>query len=195
MAEGNQPIVIDNGTGVLKAGFAGSDKPRVVFRSCVGRPKHRRVMPGGALELSSDHFVASRSKAGDHYFVGSKVEDHRGSLILSYPIEHGVVQNWDEMESLWAHIYTKENLNVSSEEYPVLLTEAPLNPYRNREKAAEIFFEYFNVPSLFFSLQAVLSLYASGRTTGVVLDSGNIIFNVLYHCNSSFMSFFCIVSF
>jgi hypothetical protein len=54
-----------------------------------------------------------------------------------------------------------------------LLTEAPLNPRRNREKSAEIFFETFNVPALFVSLQAVLSLYATGRTTGVVLDAGD----------------------
>lgn len=55
----------------------------------------------------------------------------------------------------------------------MLLTEAPLNPRKNREKAAEIFFETFNVPALFISMQAVLSLYASGRTTGIVLDSGD----------------------
>jgi len=54
-----------------------------------------------------------------------------------------------------------------------LLTEAPLNPKKSREKAGEIFFETFNVPALFISIQAILSLYASGRTTGVVLDSGD----------------------
>jgi centractin len=54
-----------------------------------------------------------------------------------------------------------------------LLTEAPLNPLTNREKAAEIFFETFNVPALYIQMQAVLSLYSSGRTTGVVLDSGD----------------------
>jgi centractin len=54
-----------------------------------------------------------------------------------------------------------------------LLTEAPLNPFSNREKAAEIFFETFNAPAMFFAPQAILSLYASGRTTGLVLDSGD----------------------
>ena len=68
---------------------------------------------------------------------------------------------------------SKDQLQTFSEEHPVLLTEAPLNPRRNREKAAEIFFETFNVPALFVSLQAVLSLYATGRTTGVVLDAGD----------------------
>jgi centractin len=156
----NQPIVIDNGTGVLKAGFAGADKPKVVFRSCVGRIKHSRVMPGGALE-------------GSDLFVGSKVEEHRGALRIEYPIENGIIQNWADMERIWTYLYSKDNMNVASEDHPVLLTEAPLNPYQNREKAAEIFFEGLNVPALYFSIQAMLSLYASGRTTGVVLDSGD----------------------
>lgn len=160
MSDGNQPIVIDNGSGVLKAGFAGSDKPKSVFRSCIGRTKHTRVMPGGALE-------------GNDFFIGSKVEDHRGALTLSYPIENGIVENWADMEKIWSYLYTKDNLNVVSEEHAVLLTEAPLNPVANREKAAEFFFEGLNVPSLYCSIQAVLSLYASGRTTGVVLDSGD----------------------
>ena len=154
------PVVIDNGSGVIKAGFAGADKPKVFFRSCVGRIKHTRVMPGGALE-------------GNDIFMGSKVEEHRGALKISYPIENGIVENWSDMEKIWSFLYTKDNLNVVSEEHAVLLTEAPLNPVQNREKAAEIFFEGLNVPALFCSLQAVLSLYASGRTTGIVLDSGD----------------------
>eukprot|EP00741_Cyanophora_paradoxa_P025006 tig00000319_g24138.t1 len=153
----NQPLVIDNGSGVLKAGFAGDDLPKCVFPSYVGRPKHTKVM-AGAVD-------------GDT-FVGRKAEELRGILRLQYPMEHGVVRNWSDMERIWSHIYSSE-LKIHSEEHPVLLTEAPLNPRRNREKAAEIFFETFNVPALFISLQAVLSLYASGRTTGVVLDSGD----------------------
>eukprot|EP00276_Gloeochaete_wittrockiana_P009118 CAMPEP_0184645718 /NCGR_PEP_ID=MMETSP0308-20130426/2281_1 /TAXON_ID=38269 /ORGANISM="Gloeochaete witrockiana, Strain SAG 46.84" /LENGTH=381 /DNA_ID=CAMNT_0027075035 /DNA_START=34 /DNA_END=1179 /DNA_ORIENTATION=- len=153
----NQPVVIDNGSGVLKAGFAGDDLPKCVFPSYVGRPRHVKVMAGGAEGES---------------FVGSKAEELRGILKLQYPIEHGIVKNWADMEKVWSHVYENE-LKVESEKHPVLLTEAPLNPRKNREKAAEIFFETLNVPALFISLQAVLSLYASGRTTGVVLDSGD----------------------
>lgn len=58
-------------------------------------------------------------------------------------------------------------------QHPVLLTEPPLNPRSNRDTAAQILFETFNVPALYTSIQAVLSLYASGRTTGIVLDSGD----------------------
>jgi centractin len=158
--DGNQPIVIDNGSGVIKAGFAGVDKPKVVFRSCVGRIKHERIMPGGALE-------------GSDVFIGSKVDEHRGVLKIGYPMENGIVQNWGDMERLWTYTYSKENLNVSSSEHPVLLTEPPLNPFSNREKAAELFFEGLNVPAFYCSIQAILSLFASGRTTGVVLDVGD----------------------
>jgi len=154
----NQPVVIDNGSGVIKAGFAGDQVPKCHFPNYIGRPKHIRVM-AGALE-------------GD-IFVGPKAEEHRGLLSIHYPMEHGIVTDWNDMERIWHYIYSKDQLQTFAEEHPVLLTEAPLNPKRNREKAAEIFFESFNVPAFFVSMQAVLSLYATGRTTGVVLDSGD----------------------
>ncbi|TKA76937.1 Actin-like protein [Friedmanniomyces simplex] len=153
----NTPIVIDNGSGTIRAGYAGEDVPKCIFPSYVGRPKHTRVLAGG-LE-------------GD-VFIGNRAQEHRGLLKLRYPLEHGVVTDWDDMERIWQYIYTDE-LKTLSEEHPVLLTEAPLNPRSNRDTAAQILFETFNVPALYTSIQAVLSLYASGRTTGVVLDAGD----------------------
>jgi len=153
----NQPIVIDNGSGTTKAGFAGAEQPGKRFAAFVGRPKHYKVMSGG---LDED------------IVIGEKAQKHRGVLKLNYPITHGIVTNWDDMQKIWE--YTLEELNVqNSEQHPVLLTEAPNNPRSNRGKAAEIFFETFSVPALYVQVQAVLSLYASGRTTGVVLDSGD----------------------
>jgi centractin len=105
-------------------------------------------------------------------FIGRKAQEFRGLLKIKYPMEHGIVTDWDDMERIWNWIYAEE-LGTLSEEHPVLLTEAPLNPRTNRETAAQIFFDTFNVPALFTSVQAVLSLYASGRTTGIVLDSGD----------------------
>ncbi|TIB44273.1 hypothetical protein E3P81_03565 [Wallemia ichthyophaga] len=158
----NAPIVIDNGSGTIKAGFAGEDHPSCFFpvgwRACgVGRPKHARVM-AGSLE--------------GEQFIGRKAQELRGLLKIKYPMENGIVTDWEDMERIWSHIYADE-LKALSEEHPVLLTEAPLNPRQNRDIAAQIFFETFNVPALFTSVQAVLSLYSSGRTTGLVLDSGD----------------------
>lgn len=91
---------------------------------------------------------------------------------MKYPIEHGVIKNWDDMEKIWHHCFYNE-LRVNPADHPVLLTEAPLNPKANREKLAEVMFENFGVPALSVAIQATLTLYSSGRTTGMVLDSGD----------------------
>ncbi|RKP19220.1 Actin/actin-like protein [Rozella allomycis CSF55] len=155
----SQPIVIDNGSGIIKSGFSGDNQPKSVIPAIVGRTKYKQVMTGSNIPNNEN-------------FIGNKAMEYRGLLKLNYPMEHGMIEDWTDMELIWSYIFSQE-LKVSPEEHPILLTEAPLNSRKHREKVAQVFFETFNVPAMYMSIQAVLSLYASGRTTGVVVDIGD----------------------
>ncbi|XP_055954846.1 uncharacterized protein LOC126810947 isoform X3 [Patella vulgata] len=153
-------LVIDHGSGTSKVGFAGDDEPRAVFPTVTASPK------------SQD----SSNQKG--CYVGDDVPGKRDMVYIRYPIEHGIITRWDEMERIWHHIFHNV-LCKDPEERPVLLTEPPFNPKINREKMTQVMFETFNTPALCVSIQSILSLYASGRTTGVVCDSAHGISNIL----------------
>lgn len=152
----SEALIIDNGTGTIKAGLAGEDAPRSIFPSIVGKPK----MPGLMVGLDQKDV-----------YIGHEVKEKRSILKLEYPIERGQIQEWDDMEKIWTYAILQE-MRTTPEEQEILLTEPPLNPKESREKMTSIMFEKFNVPYLYVGIQAVLALYASGRTTGLVIDSG-----------------------
>ena len=153
-------IIIDNGSGYIKAGLSGDEDPRAYFPSIVGYPKYPK---------HSEFTIGGNEK---EFFVGEEAENYRGVLKLNYPIEHGEINDWDDMEKIWGHIFTNE-LRVAPEEHNVMITEFSEYSKINRQKTAQIMFEIFNVPGLYIINPAVLSLYSKGKFTGFVLDLGD----------------------
>ena len=153
-----QIAILDNGSGMMKAGIAGEEAPSSVFSSIIGTPKNASAMQG----------VTQKTQ-----YVGDEAMSKRGVLDLKYPIKNGIVTNWEDMEQVWHHTFYNELRVTPSELAGVLVTEAPLNPKQNREKMVSVLFEQFEVNAAYIALQAVMSLYANGRSTGIVVDSGD----------------------
>lgn len=155
--------IIDQGTGVFKTGLSNFGVPSAVFGTCVGRPWAQNMM-GSTKD----------------YFVGSQAQLYRGLSVLEWPMEHGIIQDWDTMEQLWMHTFETE-LRVAvgaQEEYEedvkgVFITEPALNPHKQREKLAEYMFEKFQTRRLHIGVQGTLALYSSGRESGMVLSCGD----------------------
>ncbi|XP_062292985.1 uncharacterized protein si:ch211-241j12.3 isoform X2 [Scomber scombrus] len=156
MDEFNSALILDTGSGLMKAGFADQDLPNIIFPTIIGQPKYEEIMNGN-IERET--------------YIGHEAQHMRGVLTLKHPIKNGVIRNWDDMEKIWH--YTFQQLCVEPEDHPVLLTEAAMNPLENRQRMVEIMFESFCVPFTYVAMQAVLALYAAGRCTGVVFDSGD----------------------
>ncbi|KAK8885783.1 hypothetical protein M9Y10_041237 [Tritrichomonas musculus] len=157
MAEESQTIVIDNGSHMMKAGYGGDEAPRSVFRSIIGRSKYVSIV-GAPLNRN--------------LFIGDDAWDKAEILNINYPIKHGVVTNWDDMEKIWSFTFQKE-LRVDPTQHPVVVIEPVKNPKSNREKMAQIMFETFNVPSFYVSIQSIVSIYSFGRDTGIVCNIGD----------------------
>lgn len=161
-------IVCDNGTGFVKAGFAGANFPAAVFPSMVGRPILRSEEKIGNLALKD-------------IMVGDEAAAARSQLQISYPLDNGVVRSWEDMEHVWEYTWN-ERLKINPTECKVLLTEAPMNPLKNREKMVEVMFEKYGFRGVYVAVQAVLVLYAQGLLDGVVLDSGDGVTHIIPVC-------------
>jgi len=152
-------LVVDNGTGFVKVGYAGSNFPEHVFPSIVGRPILRAEERLGQLQIRDIE-------------VGTRAAELRNYLQISQPMEHGIVKNWEDMKILWDYTFS-EKLRVDPRGRKILLTEPPMNPKANRQKMCEVMFEEYGFGGVYVAIQAVLTLYAQGLTTGVVVDSGD----------------------
>ncbi|KAG8506616.1 Actin-like protein 8, partial [Galemys pyrenaicus] len=147
-------IIIDHGSGFLKAGLSGLNEPDMVFPSIVSYlPCRENPGPSSArrrlcLGINSDH-----------------------PDTFSYPVQRGRVLNWEAVEKIWTVVMKK--YRREHEDAPVIVTESPLREPADRQKTLEIMFELLKVPSVLLADQLEMSLYASGLLTGVVVDSGH----------------------
>jgi len=153
-------IVCDNGTGFVKVGYAGQNFPANIFPSMVGRPILR------AEEAVSDTITLKEVMCGD------EASEVLANLDVRYPVENGIVKNWEDMEHLWNYTFY-EKLQINPKENKILLTEPPQNPTRNRENLVQRMFETYEFGAVNVSIQAMLTLYAQGLLTGVVVDTGD----------------------
>lgn len=155
MTEASPAVMIDNGTGMMKGGVAGEDAPKSCFPTILGRP-------------TSGHLIGTEDR---EVFLGYEAQEKAQVLELDYPIEGGAITNWDDMIKIWSYLYYTE-LKADPTEQPVHIAENAQRQPGGREKTMEIMFEDFSVPAFYISMQSVLSLYASGKTLGLVIDSG-----------------------
>ena len=149
-------VVIDVGSGLVKAGFGGEDGPRSIFNTIVGTPKQVGLMVG--MELKER-------------YVGDDAISKYEIMNFSYPIQRGEVTDWDKFENLMHYLLYSE-MKVVPEEVSILITESPRTSRENREKLTEILFETFNVKRLHIANSSMLGLFSYGKTSGLIVDSG-----------------------
>ncbi|KAJ8927874.1 hypothetical protein NQ314_019618 [Rhamnusium bicolor] len=171
-SQGRKVIVCDNGTGFVKCGYAGSNFPAHIFPSMVGRPIIRAVNKIGDIEVKGLHVDGVASTLPD-LMVGDEASALRSLLEVNYPMENGVVRNWEDMCHVWDYTFGPKKMNLDPKETKILLTEPPMNPTKNREKMIEVMFEKYGFAGAYVAIQAVLTLYAQGLLSGVVVDSGD----------------------
>lgn len=161
----SRTIVCDNGTGFVKCGFAGANFPTAIFPSMVGRPMMRSEEKVENLEIKD-------------IMVGDEAAKLRSMLQITYPLDNGVIRNWEDILYVWDYAFS-EKLKINPRESKILLTEAPMNPAQNREKMVQTMFEKYQFEGVYVAIQAVLTLYAQGLLTGVVVDSGDGVTHVI----------------
>jgi len=152
--EKGKSIIIDNGTGNIKAALSGEEYSTIIIPSCIGYPK------------SSDFSY----KEKNDYVFGNDIEWMKKDLKIEYPINRGIIQDWDAMEKIWEHVFYQ--LHSYPEECNVMLTQPIMNPKDQAEKMIQIMFETFNVPGFYITNPPFLSFYSLGKLTGLAVDSG-----------------------
>jgi len=158
------PIIVDIGSGEIKAGFSGEDKPKVILKNCFGEPKFKKILRV---------FNKEKQEINEQYY-GEECDKYLGLIKMRYPVKHGVFQNEQDILIIFNNLYSKLGINSQEiKEHPVLVTEPLLNPISNREKISYSLFDNLGVPALFFASQPALSVFSTSDTSGTVLESGD----------------------
>ncbi|KAF4323642.1 hypothetical protein BBO99_00002191 [Phytophthora kernoviae] len=162
-----EAIVLDNGSGCLKAGFSGEDTPRTTFPACTGRVKNPEWFASQAPNWKAE--LRDRDM-----FVGTECQLYRDFLELSNPLNRGVVEDWEALERMWEFVFTQEmKVDPETAALPILCISSPAGSKKQQERMAQIMFESQKVCGFYFMQQCVLSLFASGRTRGLVVEVGH----------------------
>ena len=158
------PVIVDIGSGEVKAGFSGEEKPKATFNNYFGEPKYKKIL----------RTFNNENQDINEQYIGDDCEKFMGILKLRFPVKHGVFENEQDILSIFNYLFSKLGINSQEiKEHPVLVTEPLLNPYTNREKIAYSLFDNLGVPALFFASQPILSLLSTSSTSGTVLESGD----------------------
>ncbi len=150
----------------MKCGFAGSNFPEHIFPSVLGRPILRASAKVGNVEVKD-------------LMIGDEASELRSMLELSYPMENGIVKNWDDMKQLYDYTFGPTKLNIDTRHAKILLTEPPYNPKQNRLKMMELMFENYGFNAVYVAIQATLTLYAQGENRYLLKLSPEL-FTLLY---------------
>lgn len=143
-------VIIDNGTYEIKAGLNTKTSPELIFRTSVGFSKSE--------------------ESSENWYIGEEAKEKKDLLKFKYPIEFGLIRDWENMEKIWGHIFSE--LKIDSYGSNVILTEVPMNPYKNREKTLQIFFETFDIQGLYIGIQSMFNFLSFGKFNGINIDSG-----------------------
>jgi len=156
MGDEGDAVIIDAGSAFTKIGYSGEEDPKSIFPTLVGTPQYQELI---AAEVKERYY-------------GNDAYAKRGLLNFSYPIDRGTIENFDHFEGLMDYAYNNE-LRVEATDYPIHITESLQATTKGREQLLKYFFETLDVPMFYISGQALLSVYATGATTGLAIEIGD----------------------
>ncbi|MCP4763683.1 MAG: hypothetical protein GY870_18070, partial [archaeon] len=149
-------VIIDIGGGFTKVGFAGEETPRAIFPTITGKEKYKNVMVGSG---------------GVETYVGEDCAKMRGVLKTSYPISRGNILDWDAYFAVLTHIFYNV-LRIDPSKAHIIYAESALTPLQNKQYIARVLFETYKAKSIYIASAPILSLFSTGLTTGIVVESG-----------------------